>query len=207
MKQIAIFLIIGFISLARAGGDYVLELDGKKFEMSLDSKTNLVLPDGKSVSATLKEKEIVTFEGQLFSFEHKSSVTPQRVELQKDLSQTTLNISPVGGVIIVQEYTHLNPVSTVDRMIAALTKKDVAAGYELAQENAERHLADGTVLKGKKVTTTQGDKQWIRNVLATGRNGEGVLVVTIVSARHADEDGAVIEAFWKSLRLKLGGKN
>lgn len=203
MRHFAIFLTLGLAVLARANGDYVLELDGKQFEIPLDTTTNLVLQNGQTVSATLKRKEFITFEGQLFSFEHKSNVTPQQAQIETGISQTSLMISSVGGIIIVQEYTHINPVPTIDHMIGALTKKDVAAGYEMTQEKTEKRLADGTVMKGKVVTTKLGDKQWIRNVLAAGGNGQGVLVVTQVSAKHIDEDAPIIDVFWKSLRIKL----
>lgn len=202
MKHLAAFLVFGLPFLARAGGDYVLELNGKSFEMSLDTRTNLILQNGQTISATLKRKDVLTFDGQLFSFDYKNTMAPQRVELAKGIFQTTLTISPVGSIIIVQEYTQRDPLFMIDRMVSTLTRKDVAAGYQLSQENAERHLADGTLFKGKRATTILGKKQEIWYVLASSQNGQGVLIMTHVSPINTTDDAPLVEAFWKSLQIK-----
>jgi hypothetical protein len=202
MKYPLFVIALSFSFSAFAGSDYILNLDGKPFEMSLDTATNIVLKDGQKISATLTKKEIVTFETSMFSFEHPGTVSPQRIPVEDHIFQTSYNLQTAGVVILIQEYERLDAAAVVDTMVEALTKEEVKAGYKLSTEKATKRLADGTVLTGKKAVTTLKDQQWIRYILGTSGRNEGVLVITQIALEDMPEGGPGIESFWKSLRVK-----
>jgi len=71
-----LLLIVSFSSLRAE--DYIITINGTSKELGLDQETTLVLPDGTSLRLLLQQKEYSRFNGDLFSFEHKSKYKTER---------------------------------------------------------------------------------------------------------------------------------
>lgn len=201
MKALLAILVSAWTFFAFAGEDYLLTINGRTSDLSLGVEKAVTLTNGQTVSVLLKRKETATFDGRLFSFSYKSSLTPQGKELGEDVRQTLLT-TPTGTAVIIQEYKNFNPADVVDLMITKLTEDEVKSGYKAHQEKIEQKLSDGRVFKGKKVVTTSREEEWTRCVLTYGDAHGGVLVMTMISKDNAEEL-PMIETFWSSFRLKM----
>lgn len=194
-------LLLAVPSLAFAAGDYVLEMGGQSVDLSLGRKETVTLTNGQKLTLLLTKKEIVTFQGESFSFRHKSTFTPTSSALSKHVTQTMMTTATGTGAI-VQEYQSIDPSSLIDIMQNELVKDEVRAGYTLEEKPLEKKLADGTVLKGKTITTTAKTSQWIRTVVAHGDGHQGHLMVTFIERENLETDQKFLDLFWQSLALK-----
>jgi hypothetical protein len=196
-----LLLLAAFPFLVHGEGEYVLNIGEKSVELSLGVKQMITLTNGQKLSLLLSRKDVLTYQGELFSFRHKSEYAPSRSELGDGLHQTLMS-SALGTVIIVQEYPSTDPSTLVDYMAKELTKEELKAGYTLQSRPVEQKLADGTVLKGKSVVTTSKAEQWTRTIVAHGTGEGGLLIVTMIEKDNTKKEQPLIDLFWSTLRLK-----
>lgn len=182
-------------------GQYILSLDGKAVDVTLGESQTVTLTNGQMVTLLLTKKDMLTYESRYFSFQYKSEFSPSKTDLGSGVNQMMMATAQ-GTVVMAQEYTSLDPSSLVDTMIQAMTKDEVSAGYSKDETPIEKKLADGKILKGKIVTTTYKDNQWIRTILAYGNGDEGVLFVTQIAKSNVSTEQPVLDLFWNSLALK-----
>jgi len=179
--------------------DYVITINGATAEISLDQETTLVLPDGYPLTLTLQRKEFSRFNGDFFSFEHKSIYQPNRNDLGDGIFQTMI-VTPLGTGLLVQEYMQLNPSSLIDLMLNELTKEEVEYGYEYHENPVQRTL-NGIILEGKQAITTYSGEEWTREVLSYGEKDRGILIITFIEADNYGKDQDLLDFFWNSLQL------
>lgn len=199
MKKL--LLSVGLVLSSFAPGwtqDYELLVDGVMTPLALDQPVEVELEGGKKIQVVLRQKEQLTFSSQLFSFEHASRYKPTKSTLGPGLDQS-LVVSPMGTGIIVQEYRSLNPSGLIDLMAREVTKDEVKAGYEYREEAVEHKIGEKTFV-GKKLTTTQGDSQWEREVLTYAEGDQGLLVVTFIEKGQFETERPLLEQFWETLR-------
>lgn len=183
-------------------GDYVLTIDGKPYEVDLGEKATLKLPDGHTLGVTLDKKTVVSFKSEHFSFEHPSRLAPSRSDLGDGIFQTMM-ASPLGTMVILQEYTTLNPSSLVDVMLNELTKEEADYGYKITRSPATKKLANGAQLNGKVAVSAYKDDEYTRHVLTYESRDEGIMIITQVEKAASQEDLAMMETFWKSLVISM----
>jgi len=147
-KVVLIFLLVT-LSFSAYSENYVLTVDGKKYELGLGEKSELEI-GGKNVSVVLNQKSILTYQSDTFSFEHPKQFIPSKSDLGSGLFQTII-MTPLGATVLVQEYTNMNPVGIVDLMINQITKEEREYGYKITEEEAKVRLKDGKYLSGKRV--------------------------------------------------------
>ena len=204
MKRTLLMGIVGmgaFCGCAFAG-NYLLSIDGQEFEIELGEETALSLPDGNRVQIKLNKKAIVRFRTYTFSFDHPNEFTPSRTDLGDGIHQTMMS-SPVGTLVMVQEYADMDPSTLVDLMVNELTKEEKNYGYEITTVSTTKELTDGTVLAGKKTTTSYRGEKRTLHVLHHAIKDAGVLLITGIDEDATPEDQAMMETFWKSLALSL----
>lgn len=204
MKRTLLTGIVGvgaFCGCAFAG-NYLLSIDGQEFEIELGEETALSLPDGNRVQIKLNKKAIVRFRSDTFAFDHPNEFTPSRTNLGDGIHQTMMS-SPVGTLVMVQEYANMDPSTLVDLMLNELTKEEKNYGYEIAISPATKKLADGTTLSGKKATSTYRGEQRTLHVLHHAVKDAGILFITGIDGDATAEDQAMMATFWKSLALSL----
>lgn len=196
--QLATLLAVVALSTMQSK-DYIITVNDVAQDIGLDQDTELVLPDGTSLTVSLHQKEYVQFAGDQFRFEHKSQYKPNRSDLGDGIFQTMI-VTPIGTGILIQEYTTMNPSGLVNMMMSELTKEEVEYGYEYKEKPVTREVG-GVVASGKQAVTTYLDTEWTREVLAYGEKDRGVLVITFIEKQeHATEKG-LIEHLWKTLKF------
>jgi len=198
--QLCLFLCVLGVFRVLADGDYLLKLGDKTVEVALGEKQTVTLTNGQKLEITLTKKDVLTFQADAFSFKHKSVYTPAKTDLGNDVRQTMMTTA-LGTGLLVQDYGNVDPTTLIDLMASELTKEEIRAGYKKEEKAVEKKLADGTVLRGKLITTTYKDDQWSRMVVAQGGDERGVMVVTFIEKSNESEQ-PMIDLFWESFRLK-----
>lgn len=183
-------------------GNYVLTVDGKAYDVDMDKQTTLTLSDGRKIQVALARKAIVTFAAKNFSFDHPSDVTPSRTDLGGGVHQTMM-ATPIGSMVIIQEYDTLDPSGIVDMMLNEITKEEQKYGYTFANTPETITLAGGKKLTGKKSIATYRGEQTIRYVLCHATTDAGIMVITQVDKEAPPKDKAMIDTFWKTLKVSL----
>lgn len=183
-------------------GNYVITIDGKEVEVDEDKEGSVTLENGQTVKVLLKKKDILTYATDSFSFDHSKHYTPARTDLGANVFQSML-VTPIGTAVMIQEYKTLNPANLIDMMVDELTKEEVNYGYKLTESPETMTLADGTVLKGKKVVTTHDEGAYTRYILAASGKGKGNLFITQIERDNEENEAEVIDLFWKSLKVNL----
>jgi hypothetical protein len=176
-------------------GDVVVDIDPGE---TLD----VTMPDGKQTKVTLALNDFATFSGDIFSFVHPTNVAVTKTELDPNIQQY-LMASALGTLVIIQEYSAMNPTSLNPLMLQELTKESVQAGGELSQDTTSRTLADGTQISGLKATVKTKSDTTNFEILSIGATDQGVLMVTRVDEGNAATEGAMIDKFWASLKIKM----
>jgi hypothetical protein len=183
-------------------GDYTLTVDGTGFDIDLGKPRDAKLPDGRSFRVRAAKKPIITFRADAFCFDHPSRLSPSRTGLGEGIFQTVMS-SPLGTLVMVQEYTSLDPSGIVDVMLNELLKEELHYGYKITRSEATQALADGTVLTGRKAVSTYKDTEYTRHVLAYSGKDAGILVITMIEKAAPPEDAQILEVFWKTLKVTL----
>ncbi len=190
-----------FACLAFAG-NFILIIDGKRHEIDLDVHEAVVLEGGQKIQVLLEKKDIIEFKTENFVFSHPNEVTPARSDVGDGIHQTIM-ATPLGTMVLIQEYVGMDPSGIVDFMLSELVKEEVDYGYEISKSDASKTLADGTELKGRRgLSKYQGD-EYDRYVLSYGRRDSGLLIVTQVEKAAPKEDLDMIEQFWKSFSVSM----
>ena len=111
--------------------------------------------------------------------------------------------SPVGTLVMVQEYTTLDPSGLVNLMVGELTKEEIKYGYKIVKKDVSRKLSSGARLKGKLVTSTYRAKVIVRQVLTFKAKDAGVLLVTQIEKTSPVAEKKIIDAFYKTLKITM----
>ena len=183
-------------------GNLLLEINGQKFEISEDQVETLELKNGDELKVRLTKKSTATFDAPMFSVDHPGQMSASREDLGDGIHQTIL-VTPNGTLALVQEYETVDPSSLIDLLIDELTEEEVSFGYKLEKQEAEKTLADGSIAKGLKVVTTHEEEEYTRFVLTVSKDGQGLMLLSQFEKSAPEEDSAMIDQFWKTLRPKL----
>ena len=192
-------LVTALIATSAFAEDFILTVNGHKVELDLDQTVTAKLDDGTPLQLTLRQKEILRFKSDLFSFEHKNVYKPNRNDLGSGIFQT-MAVTPLGTGVLVQEYTSIDPTPLVEMMLHEVTKEEIDYGYKYVAEEITKQVGEFT-LKGKQAVTSYGDEEWTRAVLAYGKKDRGVLVMTFVEKENAATEMELIDRFWKTFEI------
>lgn len=198
--------IIALLAVAVANGaeqqkTYKLTIGDTSVEINPGESLDVTLPDGNTTKVTLELNAFATYSGATFSFVHPTNIAVTKTALDTDISQH-LVASALGTIVIVQEYSSMNPAKLNDLMLQELTKESVQAGGELTQEAATRKLADGKELAGVKATVKTRTDESNYEVFSFGADDQGLVLVTRIDRENVPAEGALIDKFWESLTIK-----
>ncbi len=202
MRATMLALVVMALTATSAHAEnFTLTINGKKFEVDLDTEKVLKV-GGRKLRVKLAKKTVVLFKTVNFSFDHPSRLSPSRTGLGNGIFQTMM-ASPVGTLVMVQEYTTLDPSGLVDLMVGELTKEEVKYGYKIVKKAISRKLASGARLKGKLVTSTYRSKVIVRQVLTFKARDAGVLLVTQIEKTSPVAEAKIIDTFYKTLKITM----
>lgn len=202
MKKILFPLILLLSSaVSFAGENYEIEINGHTYGIELDKEKHLALPDGVKLRIKLSLKEYIDFESQLFSFSHKNIHKPSKSDLGNGVYQTLI-ATPRGTVLVIQEYTTMDPSGLVDGMLKEVTKEKIEYGYKYEEKEVVKTMGN-IELKGKEAIATYKQHHWTYTVYSYGGKDVGIAVVTMILESNADKDKHLINDFWKTLRINF----
>lgn len=192
----------GGAALAQKKKNYEITVDGKKYDIGLNETLKAKTKGGKEVSIVLAKKQFAEFADNFVSFEHKSDLNVNSQDLGDGIRQLMM-ATAMGTVVMVQEYSNLDPSMLVPMLLKEVTKESVKYGHTMTQEESVRTLASGAKLSGLKATLTYQGAESYWEVLALGKQDRGILIVTHVSKEFMVNDGDVLRRFWKTLAPKF----
>ncbi|MCP4188940.1 MAG: hypothetical protein GY763_15145 [Gammaproteobacteria bacterium] len=193
-----LLLTIAKISLAE---NYVLTIGNDSYELSLDKEIRIKVGDNH-VTAKLKQKDNLTYTTDNFSFEYPKQYSPSKSDLGNGILQTAM-MTPLGTVVLIQEYLSLDPSSMVDLMINEVTKEERQYGYKLESRPSSTTLSDGTLLSGKVVTSKYKGSDIKRYFYTYNIKDSGLFIMTQIDYQIASADEDVIDRFIKSLSVTM----
>ncbi|WP_395376827.1 hypothetical protein [Marinicella sp. W31] len=197
-KYVFLFLMCAMNSTFAA--NYTLTIDGQSYDLDEGQKTTLTLADGKKISVNLEKKDVLSFATKNFSFEHPQTAAPARSDLGEGVHQTMMT-TPLGTLVLVQEYVGLSPDLLVDMMVHELTKEEKDYGYKIETTATDKTLAGGQKLSGKTVVASYQGEVTSRDVISYSTNNGGLMIITMYDNETTAEDMAMIETFWKTLKI------
>ncbi len=174
-KMLSVLLLVCMAQVSIAA-NYVLKIGDDSYEISLDKGIKIQV-GGKYLPVKLVQKEVLTYKTDNFSFEHPRQYSPSKSDVGGGIFQTAM-MTPLGSVVLVQEYLSLDPSSLVDLMVKEVTKEEREYGYRIKSSNASVTLSDGNVLKGKVVTSKYKGSDIKRFIYTYGAKDSGLLIMT-----------------------------
>jgi hypothetical protein len=199
---VAAFIAAPGLSLAEEQKTYRLTIGEVAVDINPGESLEVAMPDGKKVKVTLELNQFATHAGALFSFVHPTSIAVTQTEVDKTIQQH-LMASALGTLVIVQEYSAINPVTLNELLLQELTRESVQAGGELTKQPATRKLSDGKELVGLKATVKMRTDESQYEVFSFGTADQGVVLVTRIDRENVPIEGAIIDKFWESLKITL----
>ncbi len=191
-------LILSPLSIA---GNYVITIDGKEYDASL-GKSEKITISGKSHSVKIEQKENLIYKTRNFSFEHSNKYSPSRNDLGGGIYQTAM-MTPLGTVVMVQEYTSMNPSSMVDMMANEVTKEERDYGYKIKSRPESLTLSNGVKLTGKVISSKYKGSNIKRFIYTYGVKDAGVLILTQIDYEIASDEEKVLKKFFDSLLITM----
>lgn len=206
-KVIIVTLVIvwAFANGAFAGEEYKnyeITIDGKTYDLNLNEEIQVMDKSGKTVTIVLRKKPYTEYSDQIVSFQHKSELSVSSQDLGVGITQL-ISATAFGTLIMVQEYSNMEPSMLVPIMLKELTKESVEYGYKMTQEEVTRKLKSGVTLKGLKATLKYKGEESYWEVLAYGKKDIGVLVITQIDKEFIKTDKEVHIHFWNTFKLKF----
>lgn len=199
IATIVLFLLC-LIKFNAYASDYTITIDGKEYDIDLDKQESIKITEGHSHQISLKKKLIVSFKNDNYTFNHSSNFSPTRTAVNKTVYQT-LMASPVGSMVLIQEYNETDPSNLVDSVISSMTKNKVQGGYTITKSDITQELSDGTILTGKKAVLVYKSKITTYNCLYYKKNNAGLIIVSLLAQDPKKEDTEMVELFWKTLKI------
>ncbi len=183
------------------GANYQITINGQTSDVALGGEYSFVTPSGEKLTYSVTKKDIVSFEDEMVSFQHKGSLTVSTTKIDEGIDQV-LAVTALGTGFIIQEYNGMDPSTLNDLMLQELTKEDISYGYELSKEDYSKVLKGGQTLKGIKATLTYKDEEKYYTITSFGARDKGVLVITMIDKEYMAKESLVIDMLWESFAVK-----
>lgn len=182
--------------------NYQITIDGKAMDVALGKEYKMKLANGKEVTVSVKQKEVLTYQDDWISLQYPKGLHPAFTAPDPDLEQMTL-LTANGNGILVQKYKAIDPSDLVDLMLKEITHEDVSFGYTITEKPFEHKLATGQKAKGKSVVLTYGADVQHYTVAALGGKNEGILFMTMLNKEYENEsEDKVIQLFLDTFSYK-----
>jgi hypothetical protein len=193
---------IGDPSPAETTRGFTVTIDGMNVPINPGETVPVKLKDGRTVTVGLIRNPFSQWSDDMLSFDHPSGLTVATQKLSNNITQHLL-ASAVGTVIIVQEYEGLDPTMLKQFMMNELIKDDVKIGSAFRQSDTAKTLASGIKLSGIEGVLKSRTELKTVNVLSYGKDGQGVILVTVITDDRKATDQAFLDQFWNTLALKF----
>jgi hypothetical protein len=183
---------------------FTLTIEGKDYAAAPGDDVTVRLKSGGDLVIRFRQNETSVFETDQFSFSHPASV---KVEVMNfDPALTRYDGGTASGThIIVERHEEVGDEDLIkvrDIFIDNVLAGPISAGVRVVRKDVSRKLHDGTEIKGARAMAADADNDLIVAVY-TMRLGKGALMfATLFNKSAAPDEGAIIDQFWDTLRVK-----
>lgn len=194
-------LLFSHFGLTQNQKNYILEINGDTISLSLDKQVVLKTKSGQTLNINLKQKEVLTFSDETFSFNYPSTFTLSSKNVEDGVEQI-LGISANGNGLLLQKYKDFNPENVVDLMMEEITEESKDAGYKESSKNVSQLLKSGKTLNGKQSTLVLDDERNIYTIYPLKIRKGGILIVLMLIDPADENAKKVYDMLWKTLEIK-----
>ncbi len=206
MNKIIILLAIVTILPCHAFGqdvpNYEISINGQTYDISLGRDYQIKSDSGEKLHFKVNKKAVMTYKNGYISFQHKSDLAISSTDLGNGIRQIMTNTA-VGTLVLIQEYSTMNPTAMVNLMLQELTKEQINYGYKMQKETHSKALMDGTKLRGLRATLKYNEEEEYWTVSAYGKKDRGLLVITKIDKEYLSTEKNIIDLMWETLQIEL----
>lgn len=206
MNKIIILLAMITILPCHAFGqnvpNYEISINGETYDISLGRDYQIKSNSGEKLHFRVNKKALMTYKNGYISFQHKSDLAISSTDLGNGIRQIMTNTA-VGTLVLIQEYSTMNPTAMVNLMLQELTKEQINYGYKMQKETHSKALKNGTKLRGLKATLKYNEEEEYWTVTAYGKKDKGLLVITKIDKGYLSTEKNIIDLMWETLRIEL----
>lgn len=206
MNKIIILLAIVTILPCHAFGqdvpNYEISINGQTYDISLGRDYQIKSDSGEKLHFKVNKKALMTYKNGYISFQHKSDLAISSTDLGNGIRQIMTNTA-VGTLVLIQEYSTMNPTAMVNLMLQELTKEQINYGYKMQKETHSKALMDGTKLRGLRATLKYNEEEEYWTVSAYGKKDRGLLVITKIDKEYLSTEKNIIDLMWETLQIEL----
>jgi len=205
-KKWITFLIAALIFIVSlplySEGNYEVIINGKKYNADLGKEYNIKTPKGEKIKLKILKKSKVKYEDNFISFYYKGNSSISSTDVSSNIKQI-MTSTALGTLILIQEYTTMNPAAIGEIMLQELVKEELNYGYKMKKTSIQKTLKDGMVLKGLNAELTYKSEKKNYNILTYGKKDSGLIIITSIDMEYIDKDSDLIDLFWNTLKIKL----
>lgn len=206
MNKILILLAIVTILPCHAFGqdvpNYEISINGQTYDICLGRDYQIKSDSGEKLHFKVNKKALMTYKNGYISFQHKSDLAISSTDLGNGIRQIMTNTA-VGTLVLIQEYSSMNPTAMVNLMLQELTKEQINYGYKMQKETHSKALMDGTKLRGLRATLKYNEEEEYWTVSAYGKKDRGLLVITKIDKEYLSTEKNIIDLMWETLQIEL----
>lgn len=182
-------------------GNYVLTIDNKPYDLTLGESKRIKV-DGQYFSVKIEQKNTLTYKTENFSFQHSNKYAPSKSDLGSGIFQTAM-MTPLGSLVMVQEYQNMDPSGLIGLMINEVTKEEREYGYKIESVPNSITLSDGKKLTGKVVTSKYKGSDIKRFFYTYGIKDSGLFIMTQIDYQIDSNKEEFIEKFFNSFKITM----
>jgi hypothetical protein len=181
--------------------NFVLTINGKPFPINPGETLDLSKSKIELKTISLAQNPLALYADSILSFEHPSDLSVAQTKIEAGIIQLMM-ANATGTLVILQEYSTMDPSNLNAMMLNELTKKSIQYGYTKSEKAVVKKLKSGAELKGlEAILSYQNEKQYW-SVYSIGNKDSGVLIVTHIDESYKATDQQMIDRFWESLKIK-----
>ena len=199
--QLFVALLLLSMTTGSFAANYILTIGSESYDLSLDEETRIKVGEDY-VAVKLEQKNILLYATENFSFEHPSQYSPSKSNLGDGISQTAM-MTPLGSLVLIQEYLNLDPSNLIDLMVNEITKTEREYGYQIETSDHSTTLADGKVLNGKVVTSKYKGSDIKRYFYTYSTKDSGLFIITQVDYEIDPDADSIIDRAVNSLQIEM----
>lgn len=178
--------------------DHIISIANQELEVELDKEYSVEI-DGKEITFSLRAKDTLTYQDEMFSFNYPKEYKISRTNLGDGVTQFVI-INGEGSGFMIQKFTNMSPEMLNEMMLNELTKESVNYGFALERKDYSKVLKSGNEVHIDKAILNYKDDTNIYEVMTVGKKDEGILVVTMaMDAEMSSASKKLITMMWDSL--------
>lgn len=205
MKYLFIVMPILYSMAAHGQENYVIHLNDKDYNVSLDSLYHFKI-HGREVAFSVSLKDTLIYHDPFVSFNYPKGVKVSKVKAGDGVEEIAI-LKPEGSGYLIEEFSNINPTGLNEMMLTQATKESISYGYKPTRSDYSRKLTDGNEITINKDVLRYKDNTNIYEVASTGKKDVGVLIVTMqTDVKDYPQEKNMIELMWNSLRITLGNQ-